>query len=285
MRLVVVIIALWCSRAAAAPVDDPDTEIARRHFQRGLESYEALDYERALAEFRRAQRARPLPELDFNIARCLDRLERWEDAIAAYKRYVLRAPNRADAAEAFERVRTLRARLSERAPDAGRAPDVRARRDPPPAAVDADESAANANASTSTNASTNASANATSPGRAPAPALAPAPAPALVAPAPRDTQAPGLAAPIAVGVAAFAVAAAGAGLLGSVAADYPSLETGCSARPCTSSDWSSAEARAYAGYAALGLAGAAAIVDVILWVRYARGRRAPRSFASAGVSF
>ena len=37
--------------------------------------------------------ARSLPAFDFNIARCLDRLERYEDAVAAYRRYLAASPD------------------------------------------------------------------------------------------------------------------------------------------------------------------------------------------------
>ena len=56
--------------------DDTDTEIAKRHFAAGSAAYGAGDYRRALREFEEARLARPMAAFDYNIARCLDRLER-----------------------------------------------------------------------------------------------------------------------------------------------------------------------------------------------------------------
>ena len=60
---------------------------------------------------------RPLPALDFNIARCYDRLERYPEAIEAYGRFLSGATSpqdRADAPEAIARIRTLKERLKAR---------------------------------------------------------------------------------------------------------------------------------------------------------------------------
>src|SRR5436309_2186453 len=97
---------------APARADDPDTEIARRHFGKGSELYKKGDYAGALKEFQSARVIKPAPGFDFNIARCLDRLERWNDAIVAYERFVATATNPAEKNEAKERVRILRARVA-----------------------------------------------------------------------------------------------------------------------------------------------------------------------------
>src|SRR5690348_8716902 len=109
------ILALLLAPAAARADgdDDPDTEIAQRHFARGSASYNHADYELALREFQAARRAKPLPPLDFNIGRCLDRLERWRDAAAAYRRYLAEAPAAPDAAEVRARVEELERRLAQ----------------------------------------------------------------------------------------------------------------------------------------------------------------------------
>jgi iron complex outermembrane receptor protein len=94
--------------------EDPDTEVARKHFTAGHAFYAAADYEHALEEFQTARRARPHPALDYNIARCLDRLERYPEAIAAYKSYL--ASNPADAAEMRARVHELEERVKQTRP-------------------------------------------------------------------------------------------------------------------------------------------------------------------------
>jgi iron complex outermembrane receptor protein len=113
MRLVLIALLLLCG-GARAQNEDPDTEVARRHFQEGRNFYDKADYERALAEFTAARRVRPHPALDFNIARCLDRLERWEEAIAAYRSYVASQPP--DAEEMRTRIGQLEERLKKEPP-------------------------------------------------------------------------------------------------------------------------------------------------------------------------
>jgi hypothetical protein len=79
------------------------------------------------------------------------------------------------------------------------------------------------------------------------------------------------AAPGAVLGGATVLAVVGAGLLGSVKVDFDRLASGpSSCRPCSEDQISSLRTRADAGYALLAIAGAAAIVDIVLWVRAAR---------------
>ena len=53
-----------------------------------------------------------MPALDFNIARCLDRLEQTAEAIDHYQRYVESAPTPPDAGEVRERIKALQARIA-----------------------------------------------------------------------------------------------------------------------------------------------------------------------------
>lgn len=79
--------------------------------------------------------------------------------------------------------------------------------------------------------------------------------------------------PYVVGGGALALAAVGAGLLGSAAASFHDLQGSCGAG-CSPSAWSGLPAREHAGEALLGVAGAVAIVDVVLWVvELKKGRR------------
>jgi tetratricopeptide (TPR) repeat protein len=102
------------SVARGTPVDDPDTEMAKRYFAQGAQAYDKGRYEQALERFRAAQRVKPLPDMDYNIARCLDRLDRPEEAIAAYDRF-LASPHGREHAEVRERVEVLRARVGQAA--------------------------------------------------------------------------------------------------------------------------------------------------------------------------
>jgi tetratricopeptide (TPR) repeat protein len=99
--------------ARATPADDPDTEIARRHFETARTLYEHARYEEAIVEFEAARRARPVAELEYNIARCLDRLERWEQAIARYERYLAAAAPGPEKESVSARVAELRPRVDE----------------------------------------------------------------------------------------------------------------------------------------------------------------------------
>jgi tetratricopeptide (TPR) repeat protein len=192
-------LALLARGAAAAPDESPDVEIARRHFDRGSELYERGAYADAIVEFARARAAHPAAELDYNIARCYDRLEQRQPAIDAYERYLLRAPQAAGAGEARQRIAVLRARL------------------PPPA------------------------------GRR-------------------------YAGPIALGAAALVVAGVAGGLVGSVAGPFHDLEQGACAAGCDPSTYAGLRARATAGYALFGIAGALAIGDFVWWGIAARRR-------------
>jgi hypothetical protein len=108
-------IALIVPLVAAAeerPLDnDPDVEIARRHFAQASEFYSAGRYVEALAEFEIARKAKPVPELDYNIGRCHDRLEHAAEAIAAYQRYLGKVSSGAEADEVRGRIESLKKRI------------------------------------------------------------------------------------------------------------------------------------------------------------------------------
>jgi tetratricopeptide (TPR) repeat protein len=125
MRTLVVLCAL--AGAASAQVDqvDPDTEAARRHFDKGRALYEQGRYDDALSEFEVARKLKPLPDLDFNIARTHERREAWGEAMAAYERYLAARPDAPDAAEMRARIEVLRARVTPLKP-------VEAPKPPPP---------------------------------------------------------------------------------------------------------------------------------------------------------
>lgn len=93
-------------------MSDPDTEIAQRRFQRGATLYAEGRYEEAIVEFKAARVVKPLPALDYNIARCLDRLERWSDAIKNYEAYLSTLAPGPESSEINARVLMLRQRLA-----------------------------------------------------------------------------------------------------------------------------------------------------------------------------
>jgi tetratricopeptide (TPR) repeat protein len=83
-------------------------------------------------------------------------------------------------------------------------------------------------------------------------------------------------------VATLVLAGVGGALVGTVGPDYQRLESTCSSRQCISADWRGLEARADAGYALLGLAGAAAVAGIALFVADAKHRPAQAWIAPAG---
>jgi tetratricopeptide (TPR) repeat protein len=107
-RHLAVIALLLYPALGAAQTYDPDTEAARRHFALGSQRYEQGDYPGALVEFEAARKLKPLAELDYNVARCHDRLEHYPQALAEYKKYLKQKPD----AEVQERVKLLEERVA-----------------------------------------------------------------------------------------------------------------------------------------------------------------------------
>jgi tetratricopeptide (TPR) repeat protein len=202
------------SPVRAQPADGSDE--AARLFNEGRLHYEISDFEAARVRFEAARSLRPLPELDYDIARCWDRLGHVDAAIAEYRKFLDAAPTAANAAAVRTRVAEL-----ERARDAA-------------------------------------------------------------SPARRSASARRLAAPIAVGGTALLGAVVGSALVGSVAPDYDRLRRQCQGA-CQPAQWAGLQARAYAGYALWGVAGALAIGDAVLWlVALRRGDRAARAWLTPG---
>lgn len=243
---------LLSSTARAQPAMDPDAEVARRDYQKGVAAYDHGDYEQALSAFRAAQQIHPSPDFDYNIARCLDWLGRWSEAADAYERFVSSQPNAPDAATLRERIGILRARAANPA-------------SPTPAA---------------------------SPPAPPHPAALPAQALAL-APVPEERSSQGrlrVAAWI-VGAGAVALAATGAGVYYSAWPDYTARRSSCQGQ-CSPESLTQLSDRVHGaeiGAGVLyGLAGAAAVTDVVLWVLSARspqGARASLELLSGKVRF
>src|SRR6185436_7425098 len=86
MREIAVVLILAGAVAHAQEMEDPDTEIAKRHFATGNAYYTAKRYDEALHEFIAAKKVKSAPALEYNIGRCYDRLEQPKDAISAYER-------------------------------------------------------------------------------------------------------------------------------------------------------------------------------------------------------
>jgi Flp pilus assembly protein TadD len=84
-----VAVAVLALSVAGARADEPcGTEGAREHFQRAVALYDAGQYAGALLEFREAYRCRPAPPLRWNIAVCLVRLGRVDEARGELQAYL-----------------------------------------------------------------------------------------------------------------------------------------------------------------------------------------------------
>jgi tetratricopeptide (TPR) repeat protein len=84
------------------------TNVARDHFKRGRARYQAGRYDEALSEFRASYLAHPSPALLVNVGQCLRKLDRPEEAVAAYRTFLAARPKpghaRVEVHEALERV-------------------------------------------------------------------------------------------------------------------------------------------------------------------------------------
>ncbi len=112
---VVTAIALMASVSSAQNIRssaaDPDSEVARKHFDRGSELYSELKYEQAIVEFQAANEAKPHPDFDYNIARCFDRLGDWPHALDYYRRYLAVSPKSDDVRARVAELQTRLERL------------------------------------------------------------------------------------------------------------------------------------------------------------------------------
>lgn len=95
-------------------------EEARRHFVRGntalKEARDSSDYDRAIARYNDALLLAPWwPEPYFNLAKALELRERYDDAIAALKLYLLAAPQAEDARAAQDMIYALEDKKERRA--------------------------------------------------------------------------------------------------------------------------------------------------------------------------
>jgi len=87
---------------------------AREYFERGRASFEQADYEAALVYFRHSYRLSRRGELQYNIGVTADRLQREDEALEAFERYLEETENAAREAEVRERMSALRKSIAER---------------------------------------------------------------------------------------------------------------------------------------------------------------------------
>ena len=76
-----------------------DPGAARADYEAGARHYDLAEFDEALASFKDAYRARTDPAFLFNIAQCLRKLGRLDEASTFYRTYMRRAPDAANRAE------------------------------------------------------------------------------------------------------------------------------------------------------------------------------------------
>ncbi|MFO0684562.1 MAG: hypothetical protein U0234_21080 [Sandaracinus sp.] len=105
---------LWLASPTAHAQSSPSAadERGQLHFQAGNDSYHRGDYESALREFRIALELSGRAELHFNLASCLERLDREQEAADELEAYLAAAPEAPNRDALAERVTRLRARAA-----------------------------------------------------------------------------------------------------------------------------------------------------------------------------
>lgn len=113
LRLVALLLGLLGAMPAQAQ-NTPDDAAAREYFERGRAAFEQADYEGALVYFRHAYRLSRRGELQYNIGVAADRLQREEEALEAFERYLEETESPTREAEVRERIDALRRSIAER---------------------------------------------------------------------------------------------------------------------------------------------------------------------------
>ena len=99
---------------SAGAEESLDDRAAREQFERGRVAFDEADYEAALLYFQHAYRLSRRSELQYNIGVAADRLQREEQALDAFERYLAETENPAREAEVLERISALRQSIAER---------------------------------------------------------------------------------------------------------------------------------------------------------------------------
>ena len=87
MRSILVCL-LIIGSARVATAQDDKTERARIHLKAAIAYYDEARYEDAAREMEAAYQLKPLPDLQYNLAQCYERLGRYTDAATAYETYL-----------------------------------------------------------------------------------------------------------------------------------------------------------------------------------------------------
>jgi tetratricopeptide (TPR) repeat protein len=92
--------------AGDPPAGDPKIEAAKQHHDKGVEFFEAGDYESALTEFKATYDLSKRQDVLFNMAVATDKLGRYSESAGYLERYLTLEPGAKDAKELLAKVRT-----------------------------------------------------------------------------------------------------------------------------------------------------------------------------------
>jgi tetratricopeptide (TPR) repeat protein len=119
-RAWLVVAALLFGAAGTAHAEDEGTAKARVHLRAGIADYDEGRYAEAASEMEQAYAIRPLPDLQYNLAQCYERLGRLDDTVKAYEAYLDGRHDAPDTEVVKKRVENLHARIAAAA--SGQAP-------------------------------------------------------------------------------------------------------------------------------------------------------------------
>jgi tetratricopeptide (TPR) repeat protein len=109
----------WClvlsaalPNLAAAQSTDEAVERARAHLRAGVAYYDEARYDDAAREIEAAFNLKPLPDLQYNLAQCYERLNKLDAAVAAYQKYVDGKKDAEDRKQVEARIANLQGRAA-----------------------------------------------------------------------------------------------------------------------------------------------------------------------------
>jgi tetratricopeptide (TPR) repeat protein len=168
---------------APARADENATEQARRHYEKGKQSFDLGKWDDAIAEFEQAYRLRSDPTFLFNMAQACRRKGDLQRALDLYKNYLIANPDNEKRGEIEKRIRALEKEIKSPERQQMATPVAKPSEPPPAPAVAPAPAPAPISTPAPALVSTPAPAPAPAPVSTPAPAPAPAPAPPLAIPA------------------------------------------------------------------------------------------------------
>src|SRR6476469_10600043 len=112
MRFILAFLLIVCSARVTLAQQDDKTERARIHLKAAIAYYDEARYEDAAREMEAAYQLKPLPDLQYNLAQCYERLGRYTDAATAYETYLKANAGAPDRKLVETRIANLRERAA-----------------------------------------------------------------------------------------------------------------------------------------------------------------------------